>query len=123
MGLVHSAAVMIQRVYGIIAGILLWSGVRAAEGTALEMRCTGNRTVGSNPTRSVCIHVDLPALPGLLDTSGCFDNRLSALSFRSRRQSGRQADARACTPPNRGPTAGHVLEVGGHPRNVFCTFV
>ena len=31
-----------------------WSGVRAAEGTALEMRCAGNCTGGSNPSRSVC---------------------------------------------------------------------
>ena len=27
-------------------------GGRAAEGAALEMPCTGNRTVGSNPTPS-----------------------------------------------------------------------
>lgn len=31
----------------------LWSGVRVAEGTALEMRCAGNCTEGSNPSRSV----------------------------------------------------------------------
>ena len=28
------------------------SGVRVAEGTALEMRCVGNCTEGSNPSRS-----------------------------------------------------------------------
>ena len=28
------------------------SGVRVAEGAALEMRCAGNRTEGSNPSRS-----------------------------------------------------------------------
>ena len=37
-------------------GVLPWSGVRVAEGTALEMRCAGNCTEGSNPSRSVCFN-------------------------------------------------------------------
>ena len=32
---------------------LLWRGARVVELAALEMLCTGNRTVGSNPTLSV----------------------------------------------------------------------
>lgn len=32
--------------------ILVWSGVRVAEGTALEMRYAGNCIEGSNPSRS-----------------------------------------------------------------------
>ncbi len=43
-----------------------WSGVRVAEGAALEMRCAGNRTEGSNPSRSVLAFCTVahPALEG-----------------------------------------------------------
>ena len=33
-----------------------WRGVRVVEGAALEKRCAGNRTVGSNPTLSAIRH-------------------------------------------------------------------
>ena len=32
--------------------LFLWRGARVVELAALEMLCTGNRTVGSNPTLS-----------------------------------------------------------------------
>ncbi len=35
---------------------LLWRGARVVELAALEMLCTGNRTVGSNPTLSARNH-------------------------------------------------------------------
>lgn len=37
-------------------------GGREVECAALEMRCTGNRTVGSNPTLSATQSANLPAL-------------------------------------------------------------
>ena len=40
-------------------------GGRAAEGAALEMPCTGNRTVGSNPTPSANSRLlSLRSMPG-----------------------------------------------------------
>ena len=38
--------------HGQLTNFFGWSGVRVAEGAALEMRCAGNRTEGSNPSRS-----------------------------------------------------------------------
>src|SRR5690606_11009358 len=40
---------------------LFWTGVRVAEGAGLENRCTGNGTVGSNPTLSVSQRAGAPS--------------------------------------------------------------
>ena len=58
-----------------------WSGVRVAEGAALEMRCAGNRTEGSNPSRSVFSSFFLVHQADLSVRKRVFPNNIRQLNF------------------------------------------
>ncbi len=75
------------------SGQTSWSGVRVAEGAALEMRCAGNRTEGSNPSRSVrtmftrraSLLVNRWVGPGVVRIVGSLDGRASGIRPSRRR--------------------------------------